>query len=145
PTPNEAGLTGLPVWLWTTVTPTAGDGPKTWGTITRTAAVPGRSVTATARSTKIVWNLGDGSPLITCTGPGEAYQPSFGLAKPDCGAAAGYQHPSKTVPGGRFKVTGTTTWEVTWSGAGGGATGILQFNLATTTTIEIQELQVVTS
>ncbi|WP_328383715.1 hypothetical protein OHQ88_14285 [Micromonospora zamorensis] len=137
PQTNGAGLVGLPIWLWNTVS------PSTWGPITRTAAVPGRSVTATARAQKIGWNMGDGNSL-TCTEPGTAYQPSYGnKMSPDCGYA-GYARPSSTQPGGRYTVTATTSWLVTWSG-GGGNTGSQTVDLSSTTTIDIDELQVITS
>jgi hypothetical protein len=47
------------------------------------------------------------------------------------------------MPGGRFTVTGTTTWNIEWQG--GGQNGTLTVTRASTTTIQIDELQVVTS
>jgi hypothetical protein len=136
PDGNGSGLVGLPVWMWTAVT------PSTWGPSSATAAVPGLSVTATARAQKIVWTMGDGA-TITCTAPGTPYQPEFGNRRsPDCGYD-GYSTPSSTRPGGRYPVTGTTTWQVTW--VGGGQSGALTVTRSSTTTIDIDELQVVTS
>ncbi len=66
------GLVGVPVWLWT------GTGPTRWGPNSATATVPGLSVTATARASKIVWELGDGTTL-TCHGPGVPYDRASGL------------------------------------------------------------------
>lgn len=134
--PDEAGsgLVGLPVWLWTTV------GPETWGPISATAAIPGLSVTATARAIQIVWEMGDGN-TVTCANPGTAYTASYGnVASPTCGYQ--YVTSSRTRPGGRFVITATTTWQVKWDG--GGQTGELLVTRASTTSIQVDEMQVVT-
>lgn len=130
-----SGLVGLPVWIWTPAF------EATWGPSSRTASVPGLSVTATAKATKIVYQMGNGDS-ITCTAPGTPYHPSFGRAKsPDCGYN-GYAKPSSTV-GGRYTITGTTTWQINW--AGGGETGDVTVTRTSTATIDIDELQVITS
>jgi hypothetical protein len=134
--PGRAGLVGLPVWMWTPVT------PATWGPASATASVPGLSVTATARAEKITWNMGDGNS-VTCHNPGTPYKASFGRAEsPTCGYDQGYRLPSSTRPEGRYTVAGTTTWQVTW--VGGGQTGELTVTRSSSTTIAIEELQVVT-
>jgi len=133
---GSAGLVGLPVWLWTAVT------PATWGPASATAAVPGLSVTATAKAEKITWSMGDGNS-VTCRNPGTEYKATFGRAEsPTCGYHRGYQLPSSTQSNGRYTVTGTTTWQVTW--IGGGQSGDLTVTRTSTTTIAIEELQVVT-
>jgi hypothetical protein len=135
PRAGGSGLVGLPVWVWTP--PTA----STWGPVSRTASVTGVSVTATAQATQIVYSMGDGTS-ITCWRPGTPYQASFGREpSPDCGYAAGYQRPSRTVAGGRYTITGVTTWHVTW--AGGGETGELSVTRTAASTIRIGELQVI--
>jgi hypothetical protein len=135
PSTGGSGLVGLPVWLWTAVTPT------TWGPASATAAVPGLSVTATARAERIVWDMGDGHS-VTCDNPGTPYRPEFGnSASPDCGYR--YTRTSRDEPGGRFTITGTTTWRVDWSG--GGSSGSLTTTRDTSVTVQINELQVVTS
>lgn len=136
PAPDGAGLVGLPIWMWTQVS------TQTWGPASATASVPGLSVTATARAQKIVWSMGDGVS-VTCTSPGTPYKPSYGnRTSPDCGYR-GYARPSSTIAGGRYTITGVTTWDVTWSG--GGQTGQLTVTRTSTTAIQIDELQVVTS
>lgn len=120
------GLVGLPVWLWTRVTPT------TWGPNSATASLPGVSVTARANASKIVWSMGDGHS-ITCTNPGMAYADVYGKQpSPRCGYT--YSTP------GRYIVTGTTYWHVTW--AGGGQTGALDVQRSSSAQIVIGELQV---
>jgi hypothetical protein len=142
PNAGGTGLLGLPVWLWTAVT------PETWGPISATAAVPGLSVTATARASQISWDMGDGHTVV-CTNPGTPYNAAYGIAaSPTCGyprlgdrPGTGYTRPSSTQPGGKYTVTGTTTWNVTWTG--GGQAGSLIVTRQTVTTITINELQVV--
>ena len=135
PGPGKTGLVGLPVWLWTTVS------PSTWGPTSATAAVPGLSVTATAWAQKIVWDMGDGHS-VTCTNPGTAYTTSKGAAaSPTCGYR--YAHSSASQPGSVYTVTATTTWSVTW--AGGGQSGVLTVTRTSTTSVRIGELQVLVS
>lgn len=132
PGPGKEGLVGLPVWMWTDVT------AATWGPATATAAVPGLSVTATAKASKIVWRMGDGD-TVTCTGPGTPYSTSRGGASsPDCGHT--YTAPSAGQTNDAYRVTATTTWDVTW--VGGGATGRLTTTRASVTTARIGEMQV---
>ena len=71
PPPTSTGLVGVPVWLWTAVT------PATWGPTSATASVPGLSVTATARADHIVWDMGD-AHSVTCANPGTPYRQSLG-------------------------------------------------------------------
>jgi len=133
PQTNGAGLVGLPVWLWTSVS------PQTWGPLSATASVPGLSVTATARATRIVWQLGDGH-TVTCANPGTPYKKEYGRTpSPTCGYPEGYESPSAP----RYTVVATTTWHVTW--AGGGERGALDVTRASTASIDIDELSVVTS
>jgi hypothetical protein len=130
PPPGAEGLVGVPVWMWTDVTPT------TWGPNSATATVPGLSVTATAQASKIVWDMGDGTK-VTCANPGTKYF-AGGVASPSCGYV--YKRSSADQPNDAYTVTATTTWVVTWTG--GGTTGSLTVTRASTTTIRIGELQV---
>jgi hypothetical protein len=135
PSPNGAGLVGLPVWLWTAVT------PNTWGPITASAGAGGLTVTITGHAAKVVWDMGDGN-AVTCTNPGTPYRPSFGSQQsPTCGYV--YRQASRNRPGGKYTITATTYWEVDW--VGGGVTGVINTTRQSQTNIEIQEMQVVTS
>ncbi len=132
PPAGTTGLVGVPVWMWTTVTPT------TWGPVTATASVPGLSVTATGQAQRIVWSMGDGTS-VTCTGPGTPYTPSLGgRTSPTCGHI--YQRSSAAQPGAKYPITATTTWQVTW--VGGGQNGVLTVTRTSTATVSVGELQV---
>lgn len=126
----KTGLVGMPVWLWTDVTPT------TWGPNSATASVPGLSVTATARATKIRWDMGDGGTRV-CDGPGTPYI-AGAVTSPTCGYV--YERSSAGQPDDAYSVVATTTWQVTWSGDG--TSGSLTVTRTSSTTVRIGELQV---
>ena len=110
PAPGALQLTRLPVWLWVAA--------NAWQPQSKTAQVPGESVTATATPVSAAWSMGDGT-TVTCKGPGTPYaagdNPS--AASPTCGYT--YDQSSAGQPGGAYRVTVTITWDITWQGTGG--------------------------
>ncbi|WP_199421647.1 hypothetical protein [Actinotalea solisilvae] len=127
---DEIGTVGVPLWLWTE------QGATTWGPNSATASVPGLSVTATAVAKWIDWDLGDGSRM-RCDGPGTPYIPGH-VESPTCDHV--YTASSAGRPDDAYTVTGTTTWDVTWSG--GGLAGSLEVTRSASTSVRIGELQV---
>jgi hypothetical protein len=132
---NPAGdqLVGLPTWLSVT--------PASWQSRSATAAVPGVSVTATARPVTATWLLGDGTTVV-CHTPGTAWAAGMdpAAASPDCGHV--YRRSSATAPGGTFTVTVTIAWQVSWAGAGQGGT-IAGLSTTATIGVRVQESQAV--
>ncbi|GEA89058.1 hypothetical protein [Cellulomonas cellasea] len=128
--PDRLGLVGVPVWLWTEVSPT------TWGPNSATASVPGLSVTATAQVQEIRWDMGDGNAVV-CPNAGTPWYEG-GIESPTCDHI--YEQPSVGQPDDAYTVTATSTWDVTWSG--GGASGSLTLTRSSSTTVRIGELQV---
>lgn len=128
PPPGSLGATvGAPVWMW--VRP----GPQSTGPITRTVALPGTSVTATARLSRVEWSMGDGGG-VTCTGPGTPWTASqAGQASPDCGYVYGRTSPAASV-------TATAVWAVTWTGAAQGGTDLRVDSIVTLPVREIRTL-----
>ena len=110
PAQNALQLVNLPTWLWIS--------PAQWAPRSKTATVPGESVTATATPVSVTWHPGDGS-TVTCDGAGTPYTSADnpGSASPDCGHT--YASSSAGQPGGAFTATATITWDVTWRGPGG--------------------------
>ena len=110
PAQNALQLTNLPTWLWIN--------PAEWVPESKTATVPGESVTATATPVSVTWHPGDGS-AVTCQGAGTPYSSADNpaAASPDCGHT--YTSSSAGQPGGAFQATATITWDVTWQGPGG--------------------------
>jgi hypothetical protein len=103
-------LTNLPTWLWIN--------PAEWVPESKTATVPGESVTATATPVSVTWHPGHGS-TVTCQGAGTPYTSGDNpaAASPDCGHT--YTTSSAGQPGGAFQATATITWDITWQGVGG--------------------------
>lgn len=135
PRPQGSGAVGLPVWLWTAVS------PGTWGPLSASARAGGVTVTIAAKATRIVWDMGDGTQ-VSCSNPGTPYQARYGMAtSPTCGYV--YTRPSSTPDHrhGRYTITATTYWTVTWSG--GGQSGVLHPTSKSRTSVEIGEIQVV--
>jgi hypothetical protein len=135
-TPLNAGaplLVGMDAWLWV-----ENAGPHGYGPITRTATAGPVSVTATAKVTKVVWDLGDGSRL-TCRSAGTPWSPDKGTgASPTCGHR--YLIPSTAEPDGTFTVRATAHWQVEWAGAG--QSGDIRFTMDGERQQPVTEVQV---
>jgi hypothetical protein len=132
--PGSAGLVGLPTWLWV-------DHPSdhTFGPITAGDADGPITVSATARVTSVGWDMGDGT-VVTCAGAGTPYSPAFGdHASPDCGHS--YQRSSADQPGGTYRVTATSHWEIAWT-ASTGASDVIHLTRTATAELRIDEMQV---
>jgi hypothetical protein len=99
----------VPVWWWLQ--------PGSWAAQSATASLPGIAITATATPSTVSWDAGDGT-TTGCDGPGTpwtaAYPPS--APSPTCGHV--YASASRTAPDGRFMVSASITWTITWAGAG---------------------------
>ncbi len=125
--PGRVGIIGMPTWMWV-----ENPGPNTVGPITRSASARGYTVTATARVTKVVWNMGDGKS-VTCTGRGTPYADSYGRkSSPTCGHTY--------TRDGRYTVSATSYWTIEWSGIG--QSGSISLNFMRSTTITMGESQV---
>ena len=83
--------------------------------------------------------MGDGTK-VTCTTAGTPYKAAYGNTKsPDCGHV--YEKSSSTKPGGKYTVTATSDWVITWEGAG--QTGTIRLNgLTRSVAIAVGEAQV---
>ncbi|AVZ70926.1 ATP/GTP-binding protein [Streptomyces lunaelactis] len=135
PGAGKTGLVGMPVWMWTEV------GPTTFGPNSASATAGGVTVTATAKVSKIVWVMGDGTS-VTCTGPGTAYTASYGKrTSPTCGHV--YARTSGSRPGSQYTVTATSTWVIDWQVTGSGGGGQLTQTRNSQTQVAIGELQAV--
>lgn len=126
--PGFVGIIGLPTYMWV-----EDEGPSTWGSITRTATSGPYSVTATGQVDHVVWDMGDGTTL-TCTTPGTPYQEVFqDQPSPDCGHT--YEE------AGRYTVTATSYWVITWAGMG--QSGTIEMDFTANTQIAMGEMQVI--
>ncbi|WP_458248837.1 ATP/GTP-binding protein [Streptomyces sp. MAI_2237] len=133
--PRTAGkyTVGVPMWMWVNQSAT------TYGPNTATATAGEVTVTATAKVSKIVWSMGDGTS-VTCNGPGTPYTSSAGMAQsPTCGHV--YAKTSASAQNGKFPLTATSTWAINWQG--GGQAGQLTEVRQTNVQVAIGEVQVV--
>lgn len=134
PAPGDLQLTRLPVWLWIN--------PATWVPQSKTASVPGESVTATATPVTATWLTGDGA-TVTCHGPGIPYSSRYAPSSPspDCGHT--YTTSSAAQPGGAYHVTVTITWDITWTGTGGAAGTLPPLDTTAAAAFRVAESQAV--
>jgi hypothetical protein len=117
PNPPARQFTYFPTWLWLD--------DSSWASQSATASVPGLSVTAVAKPTKLVFSPGDGTKGVRCTGRGTPW--TSGLDPDQKSPTCGHTY---TKPGS-FTITATVTWQISW--AGGGQTGSVP-DLTTTST-----------
>lgn len=130
---SSPGVVGIQTWLWID-----GADEHSWGPNTATASSGGVSVSATAKATKVVWDMGDGTK-VTCRNPGTEWTPAKGAVdSPTCGHT--YLVDSGDQPEDAYTITATTHWKVDWSGAG--QSGTITFTLTgPTRQLEVVELQ----
>lgn len=137
--PRAAGryTVGVPLWMWVNQSAT------TYGPQSASASAGGVTVTATAKVSQIVWQMGDGA-TVTCRGPGTVYQASAAMAEsPTCGHV--YTKTSADAQGSKYPVTATSTWAIDWevTAGGGGQIGQLTQIQQSQTQVAIGEVQVV--
>ena len=129
PDADAIQLVGVPTWMW------LDDG--TVDTISASAEVPGLSVSATAQATRHVWDMGDGTAPIVCTGAGTPYD----TTRPPAGQSTDCRHTYQDA--GTYTVTATTTWAIDWSASTGEAGTLADADRASTTSVTVIESQAV--
>jgi hypothetical protein len=144
PTPRLSAVghtaVGLPVWMW------VDGGAAATGPLTAMATAGATTVTAKATVDRIEWSMGPAGATVICRGPGTPVAvgtPMYaGQNSPTCGYS--YQLRSlreRTGGTGRWPVTATSVWKITWTG--GGQTGGQELPLTAGTDLEVGELQAV--
>jgi hypothetical protein len=124
---------GLWTFYWTD--------PATWRPLKATASAAGLTATVTATPTSLTFHPGDGSANQSCAGPGRAWVESDASSPPTAGAC-GYQYSQVTGPGYGNPITSTQTiaWAITWTGTGD--TGGQIPGLSTSTSGQLNVLQI---
>jgi hypothetical protein len=138
---------GMPVWL------AVGESTQAWGPVEDGPVCEGPvCVWISARVSHVDWNVGDGSDPIRCTrDQNMLWRPGMDPLAPGSACHHIYTEPSRSQPGGRYRVTATTSFRVDWSGAGqsgsfvditgacgAGGAGACQ----TSTAVRVDEIQV---
>lgn len=135
---GAAGLVGVPVWL---------SDASGWDSKEARKSEGGVTVAIEAIPTRIVWDMGNGDPPVTCTSAGIPFSAgTHDPRRPPAAACAydGYPLSSQHRDGGKYEIVATKYWTVPWSSSTGGDEPPLSAELAARTTIQIDELQVVT-
>ncbi|MET9036982.1 hypothetical protein [Streptomyces mirabilis] len=109
PDEKHAQLVRVPTWMWLD--------RAMWKPVSKTANVPGVSVTATAIPQKATWAMGDGAAVV-CEGAGTPYSLKYvaDSASPDCGHT--YLRSSARQAEEAYTVSVTVIWDVEWRGGG---------------------------
>lgn len=109
---SAAGATyvAVPTWLWVD---SAG-----WHPRSASASVGTRAVTVTATPVATTWDMGDGSPPVSCSGPGEAFDAARPY-DPPCGytyrISSASQPQTGRSPNDRyFTVRGSVVFAIHW-------------------------------
>lgn len=140
--PDRSDQPGLAVtvvnihtWLWLD--------RSSWGTRTRTTAVPGLRVTVTATPVRADWDLGEGRS-VSC-GPGTPWRPGgagaddgFGPPSPDCD----YRF-ARGSGDGAYQATVQSVWRVSWQASDGEQGGLPDLTRTTGFQVGVREFQAV--
>jgi hypothetical protein len=105
-----ATYVGVPTWLWVD--------PAGWHPLSASASVGTRAVTVTATPVATTWNMGDGTPPVTCSGPGEPFDAAKPYSPP-CGhtyrTSSATQPQTGPSPNDRyFTVRGSVVFAIHW-------------------------------
>ena len=116
---DRHGWVQIPTWLWTTNALESDGEAQVAGFIT---------VTAKATAVSTIWDMGDGSPPITCIGPGVEWRPGIAEDQTDCSHT--YTRSSGSEPNREYRASAETTWDITWAqnGADQGNAGTITTN-----------------
>jgi hypothetical protein len=127
---------GLWTYYWTD--------PATWKPLTATASAAGLTATVTAEPVSLWFDPGDGSAGLSCAGPGRPWAQSDGNNAPSEGAC-GYEYSKVTGPGYDHPITSTQTihWKITWAGTGNTGGEIPALSTSTSGQLNVMQIKTV--
>lgn len=128
-TMRTMGYVGWNAWLWA-----APSSPLQWGPVTDSISEGGVTVTLTANVVRMVWDMGNGDTFACGMGTpwsSAATRGGRNIASPTCG----YMYEEDGI----YTVTGTSEWDVDWSG--GGRSGTIPLTLSRDVEVIVGELQ----
>jgi len=137
--PAGTSVVGLATWLWID--------SSLWHAYSVTATAGGVSATAVARPVGVTWTTGDGRS-VACGGPGTPYAVGVPAAWQSTYCSHTYTETSLGQPSpdgdpdhGRYPLSATVEWAVSWSAVGASGGGVLP-TLYTTGTTDLRVVQV---
>jgi hypothetical protein len=141
--PATTGYVNLAEWLWIE--------PSVWHPFTTAAQACNAggctNASATATPAYVTWNTGDGS-ILTCDGPGTAYNPAIPADAQSTSCSHTYTTTSagQPTPGGNpndaaFTITAMVTWSVVWSGPAGSAGSLPSLTTHASTSLKVTQIE----
>lgn len=104
--PADQQLVGVETWLWVD--------PADWQAVTPPPLVLGPiTVTVTFTPDRVEWDMGDGSDVVTCEGPGTAYDRSKPEDEQSTDCSYTYERSSARERDRRYRGEATIRWTVT--------------------------------
>jgi hypothetical protein len=141
--PATTGYVNLAEWLWIE--------PSIWHPFTTAAQACNAggctNASATATPAYVTWNTGDGS-ILTCDGPGTAYNPAIpaDAQSTSCShtyttTSAGQPTPDGNPNDAVFPIAATVTWSVVWSGPAGSAGSLPSLTTHASTSLKVTQIE----
>jgi hypothetical protein len=118
--------------------------PGQWSAVSASAGIPGGSVTVTATATVLRFDPGDGSPPVSCAGPGPVFVPGTPepVRPPACSYA--FLNASTAAPGGRsWPGALSVDWTVTWTASDGEHGELASVTTRADVPVEVREIEAV--
>ena len=109
-----------------------------WRTYSATANAGGVSTTVTATPQRAVWSLGDGA-TTTCNGPGVEWR--RGMRDDATYCSYTYRHSSAQQQGGKYTLSVTVWFEVTWTSNTGDSGALPAISRTASRKVEVGEVQ----
>jgi hypothetical protein len=113
-----------------------------WRSVTASASVAGVSATVTAKPESALWEMGDGA-TVTCHSAGTPYDAHLSwpanLTARDCGYS--YATSSVGAADGRYTVTVTVHYVVTWASNAGGGGSLGGYDRRATTSVAVGQIE----
>lgn len=136
PTPPEATYVGVETWLWVP--------EEQWSDLSQSVSAGATTVTVTAAPSEVAWSLGPVS--LSCDGPGTPWVRGMtDAASTTCSHT--FDQTSAREPGGKFAVSASIRYGVSWACSGtcpttGGDLGLID-SLAGASTMRVLQRQTV--
>ena len=136
--PTPRALVNLAEWFWV---------PRSdWTTLTQRTQAGAVWAAVVARPTSTTWDPGDGSAPFTCAGAGTPYVKDEPASAQHSDCTYTYRRSSANEPQSGpdpndrfFTATVTTTWSVSWTGAGGTGGALPQMTRTSTFRLAVAE------
>jgi hypothetical protein len=131
--PAPSQIVGVATWLWI-------DDP--WQPLRAQATLAGVTAVVTATPIKVDWDSGDGATPTTCRGPGVPWDP----AEPDRRSPCTHTYTRRSTldePSGVFSLTGTVTYEVSWTATNGESGVLASLTRSSSAALIVDEIQAV--